>query len=301
MASYTDPPDEGRGRRDFTVALGALLLSVLVLFLPTGTQLRIADGLTASVLRPFVLTQELVAEARLRAEDALRLHSQLDSLSSIVAGQASLAEENRQLRSLLELSQRAPDLFVAANLIRPGTPGSESTFLLDAGSDRGIRRGAPVLMRSGRLGLLGVVREVTPTGSVGLDWSHPDFKASAMTASDSTFGLVERREGEFRGGERLLLNAVPYYEPLDSGTLIVTSGLGGVFPRGIPIGEVLEVHQEEGRWRKEYWLRPVVDPGSVTHVLVLKGNPESEELIRLFQEVQGPVDPPRDSAGGPGG
>ena len=38
--------------------------------------------------------------------------------------------------------------------------------------------------------------------------------------------------------------AIPFHERLEPGTLITTSGLGGVFPRGIPIGEVVELHRE---------------------------------------------------------
>ncbi len=225
----------------------------------------------------------------LRAESALRLQAQLDSLASVVASQAPLLEENRHLREALDLQARAPGTFLHANLIRPGTAGSESMFLLDVGADQGVQAGDPVLMRNGRIGLVGQIREVTRSWAIGLDWSHPDFRASAMTADGETQGLVEPRRGEFRGGDRLLLYAVPYTERPDSGTLITTSGLGGVFPRGIPIGEVVELHQEVGRWRSEYWLRPVVETGSVIHVLVMRPGVSTDRLMELFEE------------GGPGG
>jgi rod shape-determining protein MreC len=299
MASYTDPPEEGRGRRDLTVALVFLFLAVTALYLPSEAQSRVAVVLRATALRPFILTQEALAQARLRAEGALELQAKLDSLAAIVASQATLAEENRALRTLLDLQARAPTSFAHANLIRPGTVGSESMFLLDAGSEKGIQAGDPVLMRDGRIGLVGVIREVSDGGAIGLDWSHPDFRASAMTADGETFGLVEPRPGTFPGGERLLLNAIPYYEPLDSGTLITTSGLGGVFPRGIPIGEVLELHREEGRWRSEYWLRPVVEPASVTHVLVVKADAYTERLLELLEGAGDSLTV--DSAGGAGG
>jgi rod shape-determining protein MreC len=285
MASYTDPPEEDRGRRDLTVALIFLFLSAVALFLPSGTQSRGAEVIRGTVLRPFILVQEALAQASLRAEGALELQAQLDSLAAVVASQSTLAEENRNLRELLGINERAPGSFVHANLIRPGTAGSESLFLLDVGSDQGVAVGDPVLMRNGRIGLVGVIREVTRNGAIGLDWSHPDFRASAMTADGSTSGMVESRAGDFRGGERLLLNAIPYHERLDSGTLITTSGLGGVFPRGIPIGEVLGIHEEEGGWRSEYWLRPVVETGGVTHVLVVRTDSTTAALLDMFGGV----------------
>jgi rod shape-determining protein MreC len=300
MASYTEPPEEGRGRRDLPGVVGAVLLSLVLLYLPAGTQARLAEGLRATVLRPFTLIQEGLAQARLRAEDALELQARLDSLGALLATQASLAEENRHLRALLELESRAPGSFVHANLFRPGTAGSESMFLLDVGSDQGVEAGDPVLMRSGRIGLLGVIREVNRDISIGLDWSHPDFRASAMTADGTVFGLVEPRPGAFRGGDRLLLNAIPYYERLEPGTLITTSGLGGVFPRGIPIGEVMDLHQDEGQWKSEYWLNPVVHPGSVTHALIARSDSTLIRLIQVLGEEMGDsivVDP----EGGQGG
>jgi rod shape-determining protein MreC len=291
MASYTDPPEEGRGRRDLTVALVFLFLAAVALYLPSGVQSQIAEGLRGTVLRPFVETQEALVQAKLRAEDALELQAQLDSLASIVASQASLLEENRRLREHLDLENRAPGVFIHANVMRPGTTGSGSMFLLDVGSDQGVNPGDPVLMRTGRIGLVGVIREVSREGAIGLDWSHPDFRASAMTADGEVFGLVEPRRGDFRGGDRLLLNAIPFHERLDPGTLVTTSGLGGIFPRGIPIGEVMGLHQDYGDYRSEYWLRPVVETGSATHVLVVRSDPALEDLLE-FLEGGGEGGPP---------
>lgn len=283
MASYTDPPEDGRGRRDLSVAVVFLVLAGFVLYLPQGTQGQVAEAFRGTVLRPFTLIQETLAQARLRAEGALVLQAKLDSLGSIVAAQATLAEENRNLRALLDIENLVPGTFVHANLIRPRTMGSESLFLLDVGTRDGVGAGDPVLMRNGQIGLVGVIRSATPNSAVGLDWSHPDFRATAMTADGQIFGMVEPRPGSFRGGDRLLLSAVPYNERLDSGTLITTSGLGGVFPRGIPIGVVLELHQDEGQWNSEYWLRPAVHTGSVNHVLVAKADSTTLANIRLLE------------------
>jgi len=288
MGSYIDSPEEGRRHRDLTVAAVFLVLAVVSFYLPPGIQDQVAAGVRASALRPFLMTQEALARARLRAEDALRLQAQLDSLAFLVVSQATMAEENRKLRELLGLQERAPGLFVAANAIRPWTAGSESVFLLDVGSRDGVRVGDPVLMRNGRIGLVGVIRGVRGSSAVGMDWSHLDFRASAMTADGSVFGMVEPRRGEFREADRLLLNGIPYYEHLDSATLITTSGLGGVFPRGIPIGEVVSLAEEEPGWRRAYWLRPVVETGKVTHVMVVVDDIALEGMLELLQSVDMP-------------
>lgn len=284
MAKYTDSPEEGRGRRDSTVAVVFLLFSIVVLYLPSGIQNQVAAGFRATLLRPFIVTQEGLAQAALRAEDAGRLQAQLDSLATTLAGQAHLVEESRRLHELLDLRERAPDNFLPASVIRPGTVGSESMFLLDVGSEEGVRAGDPVIMRDGRIGLVGVIQQVRRGSAIGLDWSHPEFRASAMTADGNVFGIVEPRRGTFREEDRLLLNGTPYYERLEPGTQILTSGLGGVYPRGIPIGVVEGLAEQEGRWRKAYWLRPSVETGSVTHVLVVLGDGIPEGILELFEE-----------------
>jgi len=72
-----------------------------------------------------------------------------------------------------------------------------------------------------------------------------------------------------------VLNGTAYYESVPIGVVVLTSGLG-VLPRGIPIGTIDGVADVEGRWRKSYWLRPMVAPASVTHVLVAVGRTPTE-------------------------
>jgi len=284
MASYTDSPEEARGRRNLAVAVYFVLLAVAVLYLPDPFQNQLAATLRATALRPFLATQETLTRARLHAESAGILQARLDSLATLLATQAPLVEENRRLHELLNLRERAPDVFLPATVLRPGTPGSESMFLLDVGSEQGVRVGAPVIIREGRIGLAGVVQQVRRGSAIGLDWSHPDFRASAMTADGRVFGIVQPVRGLFREQDRLILDGTPFHTALEPGVVIVTSGLGGVYPRGIPIGTVEEESDTEGQWRKSYWLRPVVEPGSVRHALVVLGDGVPERTLQLFSE-----------------
>ena len=72
---------------------------------------------------------------------------------------------------------------------------------------------------------------------------------------------------------------------VEPGTLIVTSGRGGVYPRAIPIGEVVGLEDAEAGWRKSYQLMAVVRPARATHVLVglrsRSEDPEEEEGMKL--------------------
>jgi len=279
------------GRRQVTVAVVFVLVALVVTYLPEAAQQQMSSALRASLLRPFIETQRVLVDTRVRASEVEVLQARLDSLTTILSTQATLAVENRRLRALLELGDRVGPSYRAASVLRPGTPGSESMFLLLVGAGAGVVEGAPVVDRRG---LVGVIREVRPETSVGMDWTHPDFRASAMVADGSSFGMVENRRGAFREEDRLVLTGGAYHEEVADGTLVVTSGLGGVFPRGIPIGRVDGVAEVQAQWRKSYWLEPMVEPASASHVLVQVGQTSLEDMTRAFlpDSLQSPVEVP---------
>ena len=265
---YAPEPKVAGGHRQVTLAVVFVLLALVAQYLPDAGQQQVAGLLRGTALRPFIVMQARLADRRERAQQVEVVQAQMDSLTSLMATQGALADENRTLRNLLDLSSRLGPGFRAASLLRPGTPGSESMFILDAGASDGVRVGAPVVDRHG---LVGVIREVRARTSVGIDWTHPDFRASAMLADGTAFGVVETRRGPFREQDQLVLSGAAFYESVPEGMPVVTSGLGGVFPRGIPVGSVAGLADTEGRWRKTYWLRPMVHPASVAHVLVEVG------------------------------
>lgn len=268
MPAYAPEPERTGTRRQGTLAAIFVILALASSYLPDGARQGVAWSVRATLLRPFIATQERVAAARLRSLRVEALQARLDSLTATLATQSALVDENRTLRALMGLSARVGPTFRPASVLRPGTPGSESMFLVDLGAQDGVSEGAPVV---DPYGLVGVIREVRPHTSVGMDWTHPDFRASAMLADGTGFGLVEDHRGSFREEDRMVLNGMPYHESVAEGTPVLTSGLGGVFPRGIPIGRIDGVAQTQAGWLKSYWLSPMVQPASVTHVLVAVG------------------------------
>lgn len=293
MASFGNETDANGGKgRELGIAFLLVIVALGTAYLPQRSQQRLSSALQASVLRPFISTQERMEEARVGAARADSLMALVDSLSAVLSTHSALLNENRTLRELLVLADRAGPAYLPATALRPGTPGSESMFLVDVGASQGVRQGSPVVSPRG---LVGVIREVRPDNSVGMDWTHPEFRASAMLADGSTYGLVENRRGRFREEDRLLLNGVAYNQEVALGAMVVTSGFG-VLPRGIPIGRVDELADEQGSWRRSYWLVPMVQPGAATHVLVLTDPPE-EDVSKIWASD---TLPPSDSVAGAG-
>jgi rod shape-determining protein MreC len=74
---------------------------------------------------------------------------------------------------------------------------------------------------------------------------------------------------------------VPYRDSVPAGSLVLSSGLGGVYPKGIPVGTVTGVVREQAGWERVYRLKPTANPGGVAHVLVLI-SPPGTSLERAF-------------------
>jgi rod shape-determining protein MreC len=276
-----------------------LALAGVSLILPTQAQQQLSLALRSSALAPFIRAQDALLQARGRAEEAADLQARLDSAVAALLSQNTLKEENRTLRELLELRQRAGPDFLAASAIRPGTRGSESMFLLEVGAAHGVSVNDPVVVASG---LIGVVREVSAETSLVMDWTHPEFGVSVMTLDGAAFGFVESLQGAFREEDRLILNGVPFYTPVDVGATLVTSGRGSVYPRGIPVGSVAGLAEADAGWRKSFWVEPAARPAAATHVLVLIASPpgpvQSLEHIWLPEAELPDPDIPADPVGG---
>jgi rod shape-determining protein MreC len=160
-----------------------------------------------------------------------------------------------------------------------------TTLTLTAGTRAGIKVYSPVVSPEG---VVGLVQTADPAISIAILFSHPDFRASAMSGDGSSFGIVypHLQQGLGGTGEYLLeLRGVPFRTTLSPGTMIYTSGLGGTFPRGIPIGVVLrELKTAEG-WTRTYLLQPSVNPAKVNAVMVLTPQRSPQRMDNVWQMI----------------
>jgi rod shape-determining protein MreC len=266
-------------RRDLMVA-GAIILFAFILFaLPAAYQRPLRDVVRGSALAPFLSAQATLAYRRSTTVDVHELRAQRDSLSALVAAEATLSEENRKLRGLLSLRARAGASFIPAEVIHSGLAGSESTFLVNVGSKQGVKINSPVLAPEG---LIGIIVEIQDNTAQAIDWTHTEFRASAMTVDGQAYGIVEPRRGKYREEDLLALTGAPFHTDLQPGTPIVTSGRGTVYPRGIPLGVILGIEEADTGWRKSYLIRPAARPEAVTHVLVGLQTGAGQDLAALW-------------------
>jgi rod shape-determining protein MreC len=267
------------------MVLGACaLLGLVARGLPPNLRDPIATSMRRTFLAPLVMLQER-AEASRRS---LLLDQQRTAVRDSVALRAmtvtSLADENDKLRKLIGLGARLKWGFIAAEAIHGRGVRDVTTMTLTAGSTAGVRRLNPVVSPEG---VVGMVTDVDPTMSQAMIWTHPDFRVSAMSEDGSAFGIVQAHQASATSGYLMELRGIPFRTALKPGTLIVSSGLGGVWPRGIPIGSVVEEVKTSEGWARTYLIKPAVSPADVGTVMILRNDRVTREFQNVWASVTG--------------
>lgn len=273
-------PEHFASRRD-TIALAlCILLSIGARLAPTDVQDKVVEAIRGTVLAPFLAMQHWIENERDVHLQAIARMAAADSEQVQELELRTLEQENEYLRSLLGLSARISTAHVAAEVVRLGQPGEEfSSLSLAAGSNQGIEQNDPVVALGG---LVGHIVQVFATTSEVLLWTDANFRASAVTEARSgsgegkpVFGIVEPLGGTMPNSMFMELRGIPYLEQVPVGAQVFTSGagveLGGVYPRGIPIGTVVAVADSLEGWSRTYRVQPAVPIASVSHVIVLTG------------------------------
>jgi len=273
-------------RADTAIAAACVLVALVLLVLPQGPRARTAGAIRSTVVAPLVTLQE-------RASLARRAFSSHDSLvliaDSVVRRSQRLDEvgaENARLRALLRLGEALPWRFVAAEALVGRGMGDDHTLLLSAGARAGVQRLSAVVAADG---LVGLVQHVDPQTSVAIVWPNPELRVSATSADGSAFGIVTARQGGGAEGYLLELRGVSFRSKLAVGATVVSSGLGGVYPRGIPVGTVVQELRGAAGWERSYLLRPAVRPPDVTSVLILQpGSTAADSVWRVVPDTTRP-------------
>ncbi|MEZ0335646.1 MAG: rod shape-determining protein MreC [Gemmatimonadales bacterium] len=265
-------------RRDTVTFLACVALSVVALFSPEQWGQGVSDALRNSVLAPLVWLQARAEEGRTSRARLKAITIQRDSAAYLAQGIPSLMAENERLRGLLSLSRRVSSPYVAAEVMHQAQATDGRTLLIDVGRDGLVSEFDPVVAPEG---LIGMVLTAGRHSSVVMTWAHPEFRVAAYTVGGNASGVVAPSLSGLAGEGALEFRGVPYRDSVPAGTLVLSSGLGGVYPKGIPVGTVTGVVREQAGWERVYHLLPAANPGAVAHVMVLVA-PPGASMDRAF-------------------
>lgn len=205
------------------------------------------------------------------------LKARLDEFASVKAEVTDLRSENEELNTLLGKEEDLRDYNpIQATVIARNPDQWEEKIILNKGSSSGVKENMAVMTAQG---LIGKVLLTTPFNSTVelVSTQNPNYRVSAMVlgGEKDVFGLIEGYDAERR---ELLLKRIDAAIDIKVGQQVVSSGLGGIFPKGIVIGEITEVAIDEFGLTKLAYIKPAADFSLLNHVVIAD---------RLMPEVDG--------------
>ena len=231
--------------------VGAVLLAVLG---PVQTGLaRVSD----SVARLWRLYTDI---GRLRIENT-RLREDVERLGREIARLREQAQATQRLERLLDFRTATGGRAIGARVIGRDTSQWFAVILVDRGSRDGVRRNDPVVAAEG---LVGRVLTVSPTTSQVLLITDTRSAVGVVLQQSREAGVVEGQ-----GQAVVRLKYLSRAREVTIGAVVITSGLTGLFPRGLPVGTIVSLVREQGALYQEALVAPAANLDHLEDVLIL--------------------------------
>jgi rod shape-determining protein MreC len=259
------------------VALGSVvLLTLVVLNLPGGFAARLKHGIGGLYLPLFGLANSaqtvahqgaaaLVPRSELLQQNE-NLHRENQELRLQLFRANEIARENARLRQLLAWQKLTPWKLKLANVVLAEPANWWRTVQIDLGLRDGLRENLPVLTPDG---LVGRVASVSLTRSQVALIGDPACGVSAVVDNAARDLGVIKSGAAMLDPSLLLLNYLSRNAVVKPGQNVFTSGQGGVFPKGIPIGKIVDSRPVEFGLYTEAQVKLAANLGALEEVWVL--------------------------------
>jgi len=194
---------------------------------------------------------------------------------------AALEAENIRLRAMLDSSARVADRVLVAEILAVDLDPYRQRFSINRGLGDGVYVGQALLDANGVVGQIVGVETFTSEAVLISDADH------AVPVAVNRNGLRTIAVGTGDSG-RLSLPYLTNSADIQAGDLLVSSGLGGVFPSGYPVGRVLEVHRRPGQSFAEVVAAPAADLDRDREVLLVwtADDVEADEELTSLAEAE---------------
>jgi rod shape-determining protein MreC len=247
-------------KRQNWVIIGLLVLGwVIFLGQPTAvsTRLRMIFGQLGT---PFVKLGDWIPAVHSRrqlARQTEELHAENEALRRQANAFAEIGRENLRLRQLLNLKEPAAFHTIGARVLGRDASNWWKSIQIDRGAQDGIHTNMPVINADG---LVGKIIAVTRGEARVLLLTDPNCKVSALLQDSREPGIVSGSEKALGIEPHCLMTFVDRKARVKNGETVITSGLGGIFPKGIPIGAAARVrlNPQTGMYQ-DVDVRPAVD------------------------------------------
>lgn len=259
-----------------------VVLSLLLLFIDARYRYLESTRSTLSVLvsplqrlatMPGVLWQQagdFFTTQRNLVEDSKSLHQQHERDAAQLSQLQALQQENQQLRNLLALPQRGEFAAQAAEIMYAERDIFKRKVLIGKGADANVQIGQVVMDDAG---IVGQITRVYPRLA----------EVTLITEKDHAVPVQVLRNGLrtilFGAGDtsQLSLRYMPVSSDIQNGDLLVTSGIDGIYPPGIPVARVVKIERDPAYPFARVTCLPVAGVDKHRHLLILSGLPRLPE------------------------
>lgn len=235
-----------------------LLHGVRGVFQTVATPARVVGSVVAS---PVSGISNVVGNLTADSQTLSDLKAENDDLKAQVARLTEYEDEANTLTDLLQLRNQYNLDSTAARVIARSTDSWSSTITIDKGTTSGIQTGMPVMTSTGVVGQVSECGPTTATVRIITD------ESSGVSAKVQSSGAQGQLQGSADG--TLHLNLIRTDQQVSTGDSVVTSGLGGVYPKGLPVGTVSNVTKCSGSLYYDITVEPLASVGSLEEVLVV--------------------------------
>lgn len=232
-----------------------------------GSVLSPAQGAVSGIGSWFGGIGEYFGNIKALREENRDLRDANTSLQKQLSDMQGLTDENDELRKMLDLRERNTTIdMIAASITAKDPSNWYSTLTINKGEGDGLKPGQPVVNSNREL--------VGQILRVGNNWAEVitilDTRSSvgAMVRRSKEIGIIEGNS-ELRLDGNCRLGYIERSADISAGDFVETSGLGGVFPKGLVIGLVTEVYDENSTMSKAATVEPLCDIGKLNDVFVI--------------------------------
>ncbi len=279
-----------RSPRSVTVAaiciMALLIIATSVFNVVKFAVSRFADGFFYPYLRISAPANRL-SDTSLLLEDKSSLAAKVEKLANInrslalqAEAAAELMEENRQLRSMLKISNSRKRNFIVAEIMLRDPLNFRTGFTISKGSRDGVKKGSAVVEVSaeGKLLLAGVVTEVGARTSKVVTIANPALRISGQVNSNKEIGFTNSSSAPAASRDRISFGMLPVRDDYTHGNLVVTTGFEQGIPSGIKIGELYTVNTMRSSDLQEYncELIPAAQLASLRFVAIIRNEAGAE-------------------------
>jgi rod shape-determining protein MreC len=257
-------------KRKNWLILGALVAGWIIFLGQPITFSSKLRSVFSHIATPFVKLGDLIPVIHFR-HDLEKQNSELRTenvaLRQQLTALANAGRENIELHELLNLKQHVPAKTIGAHVIGRDSSNWWRSLQIDRGSNDGLHENMAVISAKG---LVGKIVSVTKGDARVLLLSDPNCKVSALLQDTRSTGIASGVGEAIVRSPRCIMTYVPRDARPRQNEAIITSGLGGVFPKGILIGNVISVqlNPQTGMYL-DVEVKPAVDFQRIEEVMVI--------------------------------